>query len=87
MFSYLSVYLLQDIKLFLVFSELSSAKNIYNMLCGFNNKPLPKLTPEEKAAQRAKMTNITENATVSKLCDINAVIAIAVTCFIIGFYA
>lgn len=66
--------------------QLSTSKNIYNKVCGFNKPPPPKLSDEEKAEMRRIMTNIHEDPTWSRICDINAVIAISVTCFIIGFY-
>jgi sodium/glucose cotransporter 9 len=67
--------------------ESSTGRKVYNLLCGFSDKKAPKLSEEEKAQNRKDMTSLVENPTASKLCDINAVIAIGVTCFIIGFYA
>jgi len=34
-----------------------------------------------------KATNIDEDPTWAKVCDYNAVAALAITCFVIGFYA
>lgn len=67
--------------------EPSKGKKIYNSICGFNTEPPPKLTKEEEATMRKAQTNIDEDPFWSKVCDINAVIAISLTCFVIGFYA
>jgi len=67
--------------------DLSTMKNVYNKVCGFNKPPVPKLSAEEAAALRVKMTDIHEDPLWSRVCDINAIVAISVTCFIIGFYA
>ena len=69
------------------FTELSRAKNIYNTVCGFNRPPPPRRSKEELAEIRRKLTDIDEDPFWEKVCDINAVIAVAITCFIIGFYA
>lgn len=67
--------------------EPSFPRRMYNSFCGFNTTPPPKMTKEEEAEMKKQATDIKENPFWSKVCDINAVIAIAVTCFIIGFYA
>lgn len=63
------------------------ARKVYNFVCGVSDAKPPKLTKKEKEELRQKATSIEENKLWSKICDINAVIAIAVTCLIIGFYA
>ena len=68
-------------------SEPALPMRVYNWICGFNTEPTPKLTKEEEADTRRKQTDIKENLFWSQVCDINAVIAIAATCFVIGFYA
>jgi sodium/glucose cotransporter 9 len=57
-----------------------------NKICCFSGAPPEKETKEEKAEYRKTLTTIEEDPYWSRVCDINAVIAISVTCFIIGFY-
>ena len=45
------------------------------------------MTKEEREEMEKKLTDIEEDPLWSQVCNINAVIAIAATCFIIGFYA
>ena len=58
-------------------------KKVYNWACGFSESSQTKLT----RAQKFEMMDISENPFWSRVCDVNAVLAVAVTCFIIGFYA
>jgi sodium/glucose cotransporter 9 len=61
-------------------------RRVYSLICG--SSPVPeKLTKEQKLQMALDMTSITENPFWSRVCDYNAVIAVGVTCFIIGFYA
>ena len=62
-------------------------KKIYNWICGYQDGPKEKMTEEQKAEFRKQLTNIEENPFWSQICDINAIIAVGLTCFIIGFYA
>ena len=66
---------------------MSKSKRLFNKACGFSDTPTPKPTKEEKAAYKKSITTIEEDPYWSSVCDWNAVVAIAVTCFIIGFYA
>ena len=72
--------------MFVFVNSETKTHRLYNWACGFSDDPPPKLTKEQKEAARRALTDIQENPTASFLCDINAVIAIAVTCFVIGFY-
>jgi len=63
----------------------SWALSAYNFMCGAS--PIAqKLTKEEKIAAQTAMTSIKENPFWSRFCDYNAMIAVGITCFIIGFY-
>lgn len=66
---------------------LSCPRKTYNFMCGVPVEPPKHMTKEQLKAQMDAMTSITENALWSRVCDYNAVIAIALTCLIIGFYA
>ena len=73
---------------FVLFSaDYSCPRKAYNVACGVSDIIPAKLTKEEKAAAVMKATNIDEDPTWAKVCDYNAVAAIAITCFVIGFYA
>jgi len=65
--------------------ELTMGQRIYNAACGFGESG-PKLTEEEAAEQRKIMTDISEDPLITQICDINGVLAVTLTCFIIGFY-
>jgi sodium/glucose cotransporter 9 len=67
-------------------AEISRGRKIYNFICGVSLEPV-KLTKDEQLAVDKEMTNIDENPFWSRICDVNAIVAIALTCFIIGFYA
>ena len=67
-------------------TAMSTFRKAYSFMCGAS--PVPqKLTKEQKLQMALDMTSITENPFWSRVCDYNAVIAVGVTCFIIGFYA
>ena len=68
-------------------TEYSCPRKTYNVVCGVTDIVPTKLTKEEKHAAMMKMTNIEEDPLWAKICDYNAVTAIAITCFVIGFYA
>ena len=55
-------------------------------MCGSQDDKM-KLKKSEKIEQRLIMTSIVENPFWSKVCDVNAVIAVSLTCLIIGFYS
>jgi len=65
----------------------SCPRRTYNVVCGVSDIVPPKMTKEEKAAALMKSTNIEEDPLWAKISDYNAVGAIAITCFVIGFYA
>lgn len=67
--------------------KLSCGRKTYNFMCGVSVEPPKHQTKEQLKEQMDAMTNLTENAFWSRICDYNAVIAIALTCLIIGFYA
>lgn len=45
------------------------------------------MTKEQKEEAMKKSTNIEEDPLWARICDYNGVAAIAITCFVIGFYA
>lgn len=61
-------------------------KKAYSILCGVSDIVPPKMSKAEKAAQWLLATNIVEDPKWALVCDINGVIAIAATSFVIGFY-
>ncbi|CAH1777913.1 unnamed protein product [Owenia fusiformis] len=68
--------------------DLSKARKVYNFICGIEpEQTKTKLSKEAAAAIRAEMTDIAETPFLSNIMNINAIIAIAVTCFLIGFFA
>ena len=72
---------------YLYITDQTKCQQCYNFACGFSAPPAKKMSPEEMKEYLKKMHDISENKTVSRLCDISAVIAVAATCAIIGFYA
>ena len=62
----------------------TTSQKAYEWFCGSTSTI--KLTRAEKAEQLEQLTNIEENPFWSRVCDVNAIIAVALTCFIIGFY-
>ena len=68
-------------------SEPTLWTRVKNAAMGKSTEPKVRLTKEQKEEIREKMTNIDEEPFWSTVCDVNAVIAVALTCFIIGFYA
>ena len=72
---------------FLCLLDETKCQRFYNFACGFSAVPAKKLDPKELKEHLRKMHDISENKTTSRLCDISAVVAVAATCAIIGFYA
>ena len=68
-------------------AEESTGRKVYNFICGFNTTKQEKLTREEIDAMRRKITDIGEDPFWEYFMNVNAVVVVAVTCFIIGFYA
>ena len=64
----------------------SAGRKLYNWLCGFDNRPRPKLTPEEKEAIKRKMTSLEESPYAARLTTILAVTTAIVTTFLLGFF-
>lgn len=62
-------------------------RRTYEIMCGVTDIVPVKMTKEQKIANWKLMTNIIEEPYWRKVCDWNAVVAVAATCFIIGFYA
>ncbi|KAK7094776.1 sodium/glucose cotransporter 4-like [Littorina saxatilis] len=53
--------------------------------CGLASHSKP-LSPQEVVALQKKMTSITEKPFIKKILDVNAILLLVVTAFIIGFY-
>ncbi|ESP02204.1 hypothetical protein LOTGIDRAFT_230588 [Lottia gigantea] len=61
-------------------------RKVYNWLCGISDEPKPKLTPEEKAFIKAKMTSLAENKFSKKVANIAAILVATLTAFLLGFF-
>ncbi|KAK7496560.1 hypothetical protein BaRGS_00012212 [Batillaria attramentaria] len=64
----------------------SVGRVLYNWLCGIDEKPKPKLTPEEKEIIKRKMTSLKESPFASRLTTIAAIIIATMTTFLLGFF-
>ncbi|XP_067391765.1 sodium/glucose cotransporter 4 [Emydura macquarii macquarii] len=61
-------------------------KKLYFWFCGISNSPAPILTSEDKAALDRKLTNIVEKHLPKMLCNINAILLLAVNVFLWGYF-
>lgn len=58
------------------------------LFCGLEEKgSAPELTPEEKEAMMAAMTDITEHPTTKLLVDCGGILMLSVAVFLFAFYA
>uniref|UniRef100_H3B8V3 Solute carrier family 5 member 9 n=1 Tax=Latimeria chalumnae TaxID=7897 RepID=H3B8V3_LATCH len=62
-------------------------KKVYFWLCGLSVGPKPTLTEEQKAALEKKLTSIEEHPLWRQVCNINAIILLAVNVFLWGYFA
>uniref|UniRef100_A0A8C8VEU5 Solute carrier family 5 member 9 n=1 Tax=Pelusios castaneus TaxID=367368 RepID=A0A8C8VEU5_9SAUR len=61
-------------------------KKVYFWFCGISSSPEPTLSTEDKAALERKLTNITEKPLAKMLCNINAILLLAVNIFLWGYF-
>ncbi|XP_074858375.1 sodium/glucose cotransporter 4 [Carettochelys insculpta] len=61
-------------------------KKVYFWFCGISSNPEPSLTQEEKAVLERKLTSIVEKPLSRIVCNINAIILLAVNVFLWGYF-
>lgn len=61
-------------------------KKAYNWFCGFNDGNAPKLTKEEEAELKMKLTDTSEKPLWRNVVNANAIILLAVCVFFHGFF-
>jgi sodium/glucose cotransporter 1 len=61
-------------------------RKVYNWLCGIDDRPKPKLTPEEKELIKKKMTSLKENPMARKVTAAVALVTAIITTFLLGFF-
>uniref|UniRef100_A0A674IIY5 Solute carrier family 5 member 9 n=1 Tax=Terrapene triunguis TaxID=2587831 RepID=A0A674IIY5_9SAUR len=61
-------------------------KKLYFWFCGISSSPGPTLTKEEKAVLERKLTSIVEKPLSKTLCNINAIILLAINVFLWGYF-
>lgn len=62
-------------------------KLLWGWFCGLSGNPEQTLSPSEKAALEQKLTSIEEEPLWRSICDINAVILLAINIFLWGYFA
>ncbi|XP_074077593.1 sodium/glucose cotransporter 4 isoform X2 [Macrotis lagotis] len=62
-------------------------KKVYFWFCGLSSAPTPILSPAEKAAMERKLTSIEETPLWRRVCDINAILLLAINIFLWGYFA
>ncbi|XDV53996.1 hypothetical protein PO909_022377 [Leuciscus waleckii] len=67
--------------------EPGCCKKAYNWFCGFDQGNAPKLTKEQEAAMKLKLTDTTEKPLWRNVVNANAIILLAVCVFFYGFFA
>ncbi|XP_036300702.1 sodium/glucose cotransporter 4 isoform X2 [Pipistrellus kuhlii] len=65
----------------------SWGKLLWGWFCGLSGAPQPALSPAEKAALELKLTSIEEEPLWRRVCDINAVLLLAINVFLWGYFA
>nr|XP_056723624.1 sodium/glucose cotransporter 4 isoform X1 [Euleptes europaea] len=61
-------------------------KKVYFWFCGISTTPKPTLTREEEAALERKLTSIKEEPLWKAICNINAIILLAINIFLWGYF-
>lgn len=61
-------------------------RKLYNWACGISDTKKPKLTPEQKAAIKRKMTSLHEMPLARRLTTIGAIAVASATTFLLGFF-
>ncbi|XP_060061914.1 sodium/glucose cotransporter 4 isoform X2 [Erinaceus europaeus] len=65
----------------------SWGKLIWGWFCGLSGAPEQSLSPEEMAALQKKLTSIEEKPLWRKVCNLNAIILLAINVFLWGYFA
>lgn len=65
----------------------SWGKLLWGWLCGLSGAPERALSPAEKAALQQKLTSIEEKPLWRSVCNINAVLLLAINVFLWGYFA
>lgn len=65
----------------------SWGQRLWRWLCGLSGAPEQALSPAEKAALEQKLTSIAEEPLWRSVCNINAVVLLAVNVFLWGYFA
>ncbi|ELK30984.1 Sodium/glucose cotransporter 4 [Myotis davidii] len=65
----------------------SCGKLLWGWFCGLSGVREPALSPAEKAALELKLTSIEEEPLWRRVCDINAVLLLAINVFLWGYFA
>uniref|UniRef100_A0A8C4YIP4 Solute carrier family 5 member 9 n=1 Tax=Gopherus evgoodei TaxID=1825980 RepID=A0A8C4YIP4_9SAUR len=61
-------------------------RKLYFWFCGISSSPGPTLTKEEKAVLERKLTSIVEKPLSKTVCNINAIILLAINVFLWGYF-
>nr|XP_008114551.1 PREDICTED: sodium/glucose cotransporter 4 isoform X1 [Anolis carolinensis] len=61
-------------------------KKVYFWFCGISDTPKPTLTMEEEAALERKLTSIKEEPLWKALCNVNALVLLAINIFLWGYF-
>ncbi|XP_029473804.1 sodium/glucose cotransporter 4 isoform X5 [Rhinatrema bivittatum] len=67
-------------------SEFPWWKKSYYWFCGISRDPVKRLTKEEREALERKLTSIEEKPKWRRICDINALILLAINIFLWGYF-
>ncbi|XP_051027096.1 sodium/glucose cotransporter 4 [Acomys russatus] len=65
----------------------SWGKWLWNWFCGLSGSPQQALSPGEKAVLEQKLTSIEEEPLWRRVCNINAIILLAINIFLWGYFA
>lgn len=60
---------------------------LYLWLCGLSSGPRASLSPEEKAALEQRLTSIEEKPLWKHVCDVSAILLLAVNVFLWAYFA
>ncbi|XP_077927861.1 sodium/glucose cotransporter 4 isoform X1 [Halichoerus grypus] len=60
---------------------------LWDWFCGLAGHPEPTLSPEEMAAHQRELTSIAEEPLWRSVCDVNAILLLAINIFLWGYFA
>ncbi|KAJ7332746.1 hypothetical protein JRQ81_014926 [Phrynocephalus forsythii] len=66
--------------------KLPGWKKLYFWFCGISTSPKPTLTREEEAALQKKLTSIEEKPLWKAVCNVNAILLLAINIFLWGYF-